>query len=58
MKKKHAMGNREKDIRSVDVSSLVGQMVAVINESVLNPKKWKRRLKTSLFVKLLNDATA
>ena len=54
----NAMGNREKDIRSVDVSSLVGQMVAVINESVLNPKKWKRRLKTSLFVKLLNEATA
>lgn len=49
------MENREKDIRAVDVSNLIERMIAVINDSVLNPKKWKRRLKTSLFVKLLNE---
>ena len=52
------MESREKDLRYVDVSSLIRQMIAVINTSILDPKKWKRRLKTSLFVKLLNDVTA
>lgn len=51
---------REKDILRyfINISGMVGDMIEVINVSVLNPKKWKRRVKASLFTKLLNEATA
>lgn len=51
---------REKDLLKhfVDVSGIIQQMVAVINAAVLNPRKWKRRLKSSLFTKLFNESIA
>lgn len=51
---------REKDLLKyfVDVSGIIRQMVAVINAAVLNPRKWKRRLKSSLFTKLFNESIA
>lgn len=51
---------REKDLLKyfVDVSTVIRQMIGIINAAVLNPRKWKRRLKSSLFVKLFNEAIA
>lgn len=44
--------------KSIDVSEIMHKMIEVINVSVLNPRKWKRRLKASLFAKLLKEAVA
>lgn len=51
---------REKDILkySINISTVIERMIGVINERIINQKKWSRRLKTSLFVKLLNEETA
>lgn len=50
---------REKDILkySINISTVIERMIEVINARIINPKKWSRRLKTSLFVKLLNEET-
>ena len=50
--------NRDREILFIDISNLIRKMLEVINQTVINPRKWKRRLKTSLFVKLLNEAVA
>lgn len=51
---------REKDLLKyfVDVSGIIRQMIAVINVAVMNPRKWKRRLKSSLFTRLFNESIA
>ena len=51
---------REKDLLKyfVDVSAVIRQMIGIINVAVLNPRKWKRRLKASLFTKLFNESIA
>ena len=48
---------REKDLLKyfVDVSGIIRQMIAVINAAVMNPRKWKRRLKSSLFTRLFTE---
>lgn len=52
--------HREKDLlRSfIDVSDLIRRMIEIINIDIPNPKKWKRRLKQTLFIKVLNEAIA
>lgn len=51
---------REKDLLKyfVDVSGIIRQMIAVINVAVMNPRKWKRRLKSSLLTRLFNESIA
>lgn len=52
--------NNRKDITNkfIDISMIIREMIAVINAAVVNPKKWKRRLKASLFAKLLYEEIA
>lgn len=52
--------NNRKDITNkfIDIGMIIREMIAVINTAVVNPKKWKRRLKASLFAKLLYEAIA
>lgn len=39
----------------LDITKLFERMLEVINVAVMNPRKWKRRLKASLFHKLLKE---
>lgn len=42
----------------IDVGELIHEMIEVINAAIADPKKWKRRLKASLFAKLLYEVIA
>lgn len=52
--------NHRKEIinSSIDVGDIIRKMITVINAAVINPRKWKRRLKASLFAKLLYETIA
>lgn len=52
--------NHRKDIihSSVNVSGLIREMIKILNVNIPNIRKWKRRLKASLFAKLLKEAIA
>lgn len=49
--------NREKDLLNyfIDVSDVVKKMIERLNAAIDNPRKWKRRLKDTLFLQLFNE---
>lgn len=49
---------RELTRRCIDVGEIIKEMIRIINVEIINPRKWKRRLKASLFAKLLYEAIA
>lgn len=52
--------NHRKEIvdQEIDVGRILCDMIQVLNASRLNKRTWKRRLKASLFAKLLKEAIA
>lgn len=49
---------RELTRKFIDVGEIIREMIRIINARTINPRKWKRRLKASLFAKLLYEAIA
>lgn len=52
--------NKRKEIlhNSVNIDNVMRRMIETINAKILNPRKWKRRLKASLFMKILKEEIA